>query len=111
MIPLTLARCRLVMYAVVTIYRQRVGVGGDVEVLLRNPPKIAREEVAPWWKRIEHWQIGSSLRPLLWALVVGAWIPILEIPAAQSSAPLAALVFAGVGAAVGYLVARGLKSG
>jgi hypothetical protein len=50
-------------------------------------------------------------RPLLWALAVGAWIPLLEIPAARSSAPLAALVFAGVGAAVGYLAARGLKAG
>lgn len=50
-------------------------------------------------------------RPLLWALVVGAWIPILEIPAAQSSAPLAALIFSGIGAVVGHLVARGLKAG
>ena len=50
-------------------------------------------------------------RPLLWAVLVGAWIPLLEIPATRSSAPLAALVFAGVGAVVGYLAARGLKAG
>ena len=50
-------------------------------------------------------------RPLLWAVLVGAWIPLLEIPAARSSAPLAALVFAGIGAIVGHLVARGLKAG
>jgi hypothetical protein len=49
-------------------------------------------------------------RPLLWAVVVGAWVPLLEIPATGSSAPLAALVFAGIGAVVGHLVARGLKA-
>ena len=49
-------------------------------------------------------------RPLLWAIGVGAWVPLLEIPAAGSSAPLAALVFAGIGAVVGHLVARGLKA-
>ena len=49
-------------------------------------------------------------RPLLWALLVGAWIPLLEIPVARSSAPFAALVFAGIGATVGHLAARGLES-
>jgi hypothetical protein len=49
-------------------------------------------------------------RPLLWAVLVGAWIPLLEIPAARSSAPLAALVFAGIGAVAGHLAARGLSS-
>jgi hypothetical protein len=49
-------------------------------------------------------------RPLLWAVLVGAWIPLLEIPAARSSAPLAALVFAGIGAVVGHLAARGLNA-
>jgi hypothetical protein len=42
--------------------------------------------------------------------VVGAWVPLLEIPATGSSAPLAALVFAAIGAVVGHLVARGLKA-
>lgn len=50
-------------------------------------------------------------RPLLWAVAVGAWIPLLEIPTARSSAPFAALIFAGIGAVVGHLVARGLKAG
>lgn len=49
--------------------------------------------------------------PLLWAVAVGAWIPLFEIPVARSSAPLAALVFAGIGAVVGHLAAKGLKSG
>jgi len=50
-------------------------------------------------------------RPLLWAVAVGAWTPLLEIPASHSSASLAALVFAGIGAVVGHLTARGLKAG
>lgn len=50
-------------------------------------------------------------RPLLWAIAVGAWIPLLEMPAPRSSAPFAALVFAGIGAALGHLAARGLESG
>src|SRR6185369_8116447 len=49
-------------------------------------------------------------RPLLWAVLAGAWIPLLEIPASRSSAPLAALVFAAIGAAVGHLAARGLNA-
>ena len=50
-------------------------------------------------------------RPLLWAVLVRSWIPLLEIPAARSSAPLAALVFAGIGAVVGRLAARAVKAG
>jgi hypothetical protein len=50
-------------------------------------------------------------RPLLWAVAVGAWTPLLEIPAARSSASLAALVFAGIGAVVGHLAARAVESG
>ena len=49
-------------------------------------------------------------RPLLWAIAAGAWVPLLEIPAGRSSAPFAALVFAGIGAVVGHLVARGLQA-
>ncbi|MEZ0239507.1 MAG: hypothetical protein ACAH65_01800 [Chloroflexota bacterium] len=49
-------------------------------------------------------------RPLLWAIAAGAWIPLFEIPAARSSAPFAALVFAGIGATVGHLVGRALES-
>jgi hypothetical protein len=49
-------------------------------------------------------------RPWLWALAVGAWVPLVEIPASGSFASLAALLFAGAGAAAGHLAARGLNS-
>ena len=52
----------------------------------------------------------AARRPWLWAVLVGAWVPVLEIPATGSPAPLVALAFSGVGAAAGYLVARGLTS-
>lgn len=47
----------------------------------------------------------SRRRPWLWALAAGMWVPLSEIRDAAMLAPLAALVFAGVGAAVGWLVA------
>lgn len=46
-------------------------------------------------------------RPWLWALATGIWVPLFEIRDTSMLAPLAALVFAGVGAAVGWFVARG----
>ena len=48
----------------------------------------------------------SGRRPWLWAMLIGAWTPILEIGGGGSPASLAALVIAGVGAAIGYLIAR-----
>ncbi|HKJ03321.1 MAG TPA: hypothetical protein VJ997_12730 [Longimicrobiales bacterium] len=42
-------------------------------------------------------------RPWLWAVAVGAWIPLVEIPRGHGWAPLAALGIAGVGAYAGSL--------
>ena len=49
---------------------------------------------------------ASGRRPWLWAVLVGVWVPLLEIGGASGAASLAALVVAGMGAALGYLVAR-----
>jgi hypothetical protein len=46
-------------------------------------------------------------RPWLWALLVGAPLAIIEVPASGSAAPLAGVVVAAVGAGVGWLLARG----
>jgi hypothetical protein len=53
--------------------------------------------------------IGGT-RPWLWATLVGAWTPIIEISSGGSTGSLLALAFAGAGAAVGYLAARGARS-
>lgn len=45
-------------------------------------------------------------QPWLWALLVGAWVPALEIGGRSGSGSLLALVFAGIGAGVGYALAR-----
>lgn len=45
-------------------------------------------------------------RPWLWALAAGIWVPVFEIRDASMLAPLAALVFAGIGAAVGWFAGR-----
>ena len=45
-------------------------------------------------------------RPWLLALAAGIWVPVFEIRDASMLAPLASLVFAGVGAAVGWLAGR-----
>jgi hypothetical protein len=45
-------------------------------------------------------------RALVWALMVGAWVPLLEIPVAHDPAPLAAIVFAGAGAGTARVLAR-----
>ena len=50
--------------------------------------------------------IVSGRRPWLWALLVGAGTPLLEIPTGGSLASLAALVLAAVGALAGWLVSR-----
>jgi hypothetical protein len=44
--------------------------------------------------------------PWLVALATGIWVPLFEIPYVASGGPLAALVFAGAGAAVGWLIGR-----
>lgn len=48
----------------------------------------------------------SGRRPWLWAVQVGVWVPLFEIGGPSGIASLAALVVAGIGAALGYLVAR-----
>jgi hypothetical protein len=49
--------------------------------------------------------IGGA-RPWLWAILVGAWTPIIEIGSGGSTGSLFAMVFAGLGAAVGFLARR-----
>ncbi|MDQ2853984.1 MAG: hypothetical protein M3R32_03905 [Chloroflexota bacterium] len=48
----------------------------------------------------------SGRRPWLWALLVGAWVPLFEITGAAGAASLAALAVAAVGAFAGYAVVR-----
>lgn len=48
----------------------------------------------------------SRRRPWLWALATGIWVPLFEIRDASMLAPLAALVFAGIGAALGWFASR-----
>ena len=48
----------------------------------------------------------SGHRPLLWAVLVGVWTPLLEIPASGDPAPLIALGFACAGSLLGYGVSR-----
>jgi hypothetical protein len=49
-------------------------------------------------------------RPWLWALLIGAPLAFIEVPASGSPAPLAGLAFAGLGAAVGWLLSRGMRA-
>ena len=54
--------------------------------------------------------LATTLDPrrwLLWAAIVGGPLVILEVSATGSPAPMAALVFAAVGAAGGWLASRG----
>ena len=48
----------------------------------------------------------SGRRPLVWAILVGVWTPVLGVPASGDPAALLALVFALVGALIGYGLAR-----
>jgi hypothetical protein len=48
----------------------------------------------------------SSRWPWLWALLVGAWVPILEIRGGSGLGSLSALPIAALGALAGYAVAR-----
>jgi hypothetical protein len=45
-------------------------------------------------------------RPWLVALAAGIWVPLFELPYLASGGPLTALVFAGIGAAIGWLIRR-----
>ena len=48
----------------------------------------------------------SRRRPWLWALLIGAWVPIFEITGRSGAASLLALLVAVVGAAAGYALAK-----
>ena len=48
----------------------------------------------------------SGHRPLLWAVLVGVWTPLLEIPASGEAASVIALGFALAGSLLGYGLAR-----
>ena len=52
---------------------------------------------------------ASGRRPWLWAILVGIWVPVLEIPATGGLGPIIALAIAGIGAVVGYGFARLLE--
>jgi hypothetical protein len=52
----------------------------------------------------------GARRPWLWALLVGLWTPLLEIPRSGATGSLLALAFAAAGAAFGHLVARAATS-
>ena len=51
---------------------------------------------------------GRAVRAAAIAVLVGIWIPILEIAAPGTNGPLLAFVFSGVGAFIGWVVVRGL---
>jgi hypothetical protein len=51
---------------------------------------------------------GRVVRVAAIAVLVGIWIPILEIAAPGTSGSLLAFVFSGVGAFIGWVVVRGL---
>ena len=44
--------------------------------------------------------------PWLVALAAGIWVPLFELPFLASGGPVAALAFAGVGAAIGWFIGR-----
>lgn len=48
----------------------------------------------------------SGRRPWLWALLVGAWVPIFELGGRAGAASLLALVAAAIGSAIGYALNR-----
>ena len=51
----------------------------------------------------------SGTGPWLWAVLVGAWTPLIEIASGGSTGSLLALVLAGLGAAVGFLARRATR--
>ena len=54
---------------------------------------------------------AAGSRPWLWAFLVGAPLPIIEIAAGGSTASLIALTFAAVGAGIGWVVRRAVTAG
>jgi hypothetical protein len=52
---------------------------------------------------------GRVLRVAAVAVLVGIWIPILEMGAPSTSGSLLAFVFSAVGAFIGWVIVRGLR--
>jgi hypothetical protein len=52
----------------------------------------------------------SGRRPWIWALTVGAWLPILEVRDLANAEPILALAFFGTGAAIGRSLARSRRA-
>jgi hypothetical protein len=52
----------------------------------------------------------SGRRPWLWALLVGAPVPLAELVSGGSPAAVAAIAVAGVGAAIGYAIGRMVRT-
>ena len=52
----------------------------------------------------------SGHRPWLWAILVGLPTPVVEVARGGDAASVAALGFAAVGAAGGYLIARAVRA-
>jgi hypothetical protein len=50
--------------------------------------------------------VVAGRRPWLWALLVGVWTPLAEIPSAGGAGSLLALAIAGMGAYAGYGLVR-----
>ena len=48
----------------------------------------------------------AGRRPWLWAVLVGGWIPMLEIPSSGQPGSAVALLFSAAGALAGYALAR-----
>lgn len=53
----------------------------------------------------------SGRRPWLWALLIGAWVPIFEFSGASGAGSLVALLVAAAGSAAGYALARVAEPG
>jgi hypothetical protein len=53
----------------------------------------------------------SGRRPWLIALAVGVWVPIFEIRGPAGVASLAGLVFAAIGAGIGYAIIQATRPG
>ncbi len=52
----------------------------------------------------------AGRQPWLWTLLVGAPLPIVEIPSSGSAAPLVALLFAAIGSSLGMLVRAAVRA-
>ena len=49
----------------------------------------------------------AGRRPWLWAIASGIWVPLVEVRSLEIGGPFLSFSFAGVGAAVGWLMVQG----